>query len=347
MTLRIRLGLSLLTCLLVLVSSCARSPGKAAPIQPILIFGEQGDGPGQFRNCDSVAVDGQGQLYVSDIQRVQVFSLEGVYLRSIGEPGTGDGQFHHEVIGVAITPDQELVAADLNGYRYQVFDRSGTFRRSFGRKGDGNGEFLEPEGVAVDDAGRIYTADNTRGDIQVWSREGEYLSTIGRPGDGPGELDEPESIAILEQKIYVADEGNGRIQVFDSEGRFLDELGHLPRTLLPPKLLPDDDQVSDPVHRGVAEMYDRYLENDLEGLAFDPRGRLYALNEDEGRIDIFASDGKRLGAFRSAAEGGLRSGDGMAFDPSGERLFVCDQGNDRIQVFALRDIERLALGLSP
>ncbi len=329
---------------LVLVFSCARSPGKAAAIQPTLIFGEQGDGPGQFRNCDSVAVDEEGRIYVSDIQRVQVFSPEGVYLESVGGPGSGDGQFRHEVIGVAITPDQELVAADLNGYRYQVFDRGGAFLRSFGRKGDGDGEFLEPEGVAVDGAGRIYTADNTRGDIQVWSPGGEVLATIGRPGDGPGELDEPESIAILGDRIYVADEGNGRIQVFDLEGSFVDQLGHLPRTLLPPKLRPDDDQVSDRVHRGVAEMYDRYLENDLEGLAFDPRGRLYAVNEDEGRIEIFAAGGERLGAFRSAAEGGLLSADGLAFDPLGERLVVCDQGNDRIQVFALGDVERLALG---
>ncbi len=344
MSLRIPFGLGLLAGLSVLLLSCTRPPGKAVPIQPILIFGEQGDGPGQFRNCDSVAVDDRGRLYVSDIQRVQVFSLEGVYLHDVGEPGRGDGQFCHEVIGVAITPDHQLVAADLNGYRYQVFDRDGAFLRSFGRKGSGDGEFLEPEGVAVDASGRIYTADNTRGDVQVWSREGEYLATIARPGGGPGELDEPESIAILGQRIYVADEGNGRIQVFDLEGNFLDQLGHLPRALLPPKLLPDDDQVSEPVHRGVAEMYDRFLENDLEGLAFDPRGRLYALNEDEGRVEIFTAGGERLGAFRSAAEGGISSGDGMAFDASGERLFVCDQGNDRIQVFALRDIERLALG---
>ncbi len=344
MTPRLRLGLSLLASLLILVFSCTRSPGIAVPIQPALIFGEPGTGPGQFLNCDSVAVDDRGQIYVSDIQRVQVFSPKGVYLRSIGEPGMGNGQFRYEVIGIAITRDQDLVVADLNGYRYQVFDRSGSFRLSFGRKGDGIGEFLEPEGVAVDGAGRIYTVDNTRGDIQVWSHDGEYLSTIGRPGHGPGELVEPESIAIVRERIYVADEGNGRIQVFDLDGRFLREFGHLPRRLLPPKLLPDDDQVSEAVHQGVAEMYDRYLDNDLEGLAFDYRDRLYALNEDEARIEIFSAEGEWLSAFRSAAEGGLRSADGMAFDRSGERLIVCDQGNSRIQAFSIQDIDRLTLG---
>ena len=87
----------------------------------------------------------------------------------------------------------------------------------------------------------------------------------------------------------------------------------------------EDDQVAKPVHDGIAEMYDRYLENDIEGLAFDDRDRLYALNEDEDRIEIFDSDGEWQAAFRSAAQGGFRSADGLAFDPLRGRLFVCDQ----------------------
>jgi hypothetical protein len=43
-------------------------------------FGSDGDQPGQFSNPSAIAVDGKGQVYVSDFKGVQVFGNDGRYI---------------------------------------------------------------------------------------------------------------------------------------------------------------------------------------------------------------------------------------------------------------------------
>jgi hypothetical protein len=52
-------------------------------------FGSDGDGKGQFRAPNAIAVDGQSRVYVSDIRGIQVFDADGRYLASIGVPNSG------------------------------------------------------------------------------------------------------------------------------------------------------------------------------------------------------------------------------------------------------------------
>jgi streptogramin lyase len=49
-------------------------------------FGDSGDQPGQFRAPTTIAVDGKGRVYVSDMKGVQVFDTNGRYL-TIFKPG--------------------------------------------------------------------------------------------------------------------------------------------------------------------------------------------------------------------------------------------------------------------
>jgi LSD1 subclass zinc finger protein len=50
-------------------------------------FGSDGDQAGQFRAPDTIAVDGQGKVYVSDIKGIQVFDADGRYIDVIGLDG--------------------------------------------------------------------------------------------------------------------------------------------------------------------------------------------------------------------------------------------------------------------
>lgn len=50
-------------------------------------FGTDGDKPGQFRAPYAIAVDGQGNVYVSDIKGIQVFDNEGQYIDVIDVQG--------------------------------------------------------------------------------------------------------------------------------------------------------------------------------------------------------------------------------------------------------------------
>jgi hypothetical protein len=49
-------------------------------------FGSQGNNAGQFQAVEAIAVDGQGQVYVSDIKGIQVFDPDGRYLKTIQLP---------------------------------------------------------------------------------------------------------------------------------------------------------------------------------------------------------------------------------------------------------------------
>ena len=51
-------------------------------------FGSEGDAPGQFRAPGDIAVDGQGNVYVTDIKGIQSFAPDGRYLSNI-KPPTG------------------------------------------------------------------------------------------------------------------------------------------------------------------------------------------------------------------------------------------------------------------
>ena len=53
---------------------------------------------------------------------------------------------------------------------------------------DGNGEILlvEPNGIAVDGAGRIYVADEEC--LKLFDENGHFIQQIGREGQGPGEF---------------------------------------------------------------------------------------------------------------------------------------------------------------
>ncbi len=54
-------------------------------------FGSDGNAPGQFQALDTMAIDGQGRIYISDIGGIQVFSPEGAYLDQIDVEGVAFG----------------------------------------------------------------------------------------------------------------------------------------------------------------------------------------------------------------------------------------------------------------
>lgn len=70
-------------------------------------FGAQGTEPGKFEAVDAIAVDGQGRIFVSDIQGVQVFDSDGAYLDSFGGPA----QLGGVVFGMAFDLHDKLYAA--------------------------------------------------------------------------------------------------------------------------------------------------------------------------------------------------------------------------------------------
>ena len=302
-----------------------------AEISPVQTITHDG-----FQNIDSIVLDEAGRIYISDIHSVKVFNSAGDLVTDIGSQGTGQGEFTNEVIGLAINSRNELFIVDQDGTRVQVFDLQGNYLRSFGEKGNSDGQFQEPQGITVDTLDLVYVADKKRNDIQIFSRGGEYLYSFGKSGAPGSDLNEPESMAIHQERLYVADEENRRVQIYDLRGK---HLGHLPHSgvfNLDSQLEASLDDVVN--HTDVENKFHRYLDGDIEGVAFDGKGLLYILNEDAGEIIVFQKE-KMVGVFTSSVP--VLSGDGMAFDSQLLHLYVVDQGNSQIQVFDVQVIHDL------
>ena len=128
----------------------------------LLSWGTSGDGDGQFYNAEGIAVDGAGNVYVTDWgrERVQKFTSNGGFLLYLGTEGTGagrgtgDGQFHNPKGTSADRAGNVYVAETIN-HRVQVFDSNGRFLRKWGSEGSGDGQFNRPTGIAIDRAGNV------------------------------------------------------------------------------------------------------------------------------------------------------------------------------------------------
>ncbi|MCU7959698.1 MAG: NHL repeat-containing protein [gamma proteobacterium symbiont of Bathyaustriella thionipta] len=286
-----------------------------------------------FINIDSVALSEQ-YLYVSDIHQIKVFDLQGRYIKSLGKQGQTEGQFAAEVIGLALNSRKELLAVDMQNQRVQVFDEQDNVIRTFGTQGEHDGQFIEPQGIMVDQFDLIYVSDKARSDVQVFSPQGEYLYRIGHKGSGDSGLLEPESMAMHNEKLYIADEGNHRIQVFTPRGVYLQSLPGF-GTLVSKQMESSMDDI--PYQTEFDKLYARTRKGDIEGIAFDNKGRLYFIDEDRNAVKIIKND-TVIAAF--TLQPGIKSADGIAFSKDFSQLYIADQGNERILVLSVSEINK-------
>jgi len=100
----------------------------------------------------NLAVDPQGRLLVSDVGgfAVQVFDLEGKFLRTIGKQGVGAGAFARPK-GLAVDRAGLAYVVDAATQVVQIFDPEGRLLLFFGQPGaTTQGELILPAAVNID-----------------------------------------------------------------------------------------------------------------------------------------------------------------------------------------------------
>jgi DNA-binding beta-propeller fold protein YncE len=132
-------------------------------------IGTKGTGPGQFLFPTYVALDPQGNLYVTDTlnSRVQVFDPDGKYLKTIGSRGNGWGNFDKPK-GVALDSFGNVYVADSGWSNVQIFNQKGQVLIFFGGRGPLPGMLKNPTAVAIDKNNRIYVADYLNHRVEVY-----------------------------------------------------------------------------------------------------------------------------------------------------------------------------------
>ncbi len=86
-----------------------------------------GDPNYQFGQVGTIAVDSKGDIYVSDVQAqvVRVFSREGEYLRTVGQPGSGPGELAYGATVLLLSPGDTLLIPDIRNRRINRFGPDG------------------------------------------------------------------------------------------------------------------------------------------------------------------------------------------------------------------------------
>lgn len=125
--------------------------------------------PGDFSRPTNVAVDQEGNLYVTDTwnNRVQVFDAEGKFIRTFGKAGDGPGYFARPK-GIAIDSDGNVWVADSVQDRVQVFSPEGRLLIYLGGRGLLPGQFQSVTGLTIDKNNRVITSEQFPGRVQMF-----------------------------------------------------------------------------------------------------------------------------------------------------------------------------------
>jgi len=125
--------------------------------------------PGTFDRPTNVAVDSDGNIYVTDTfnARVQVFDADGEFLRMWGKPGTTAGCFMRPK-GIAIDRDNHVYVVDSEFNNVQIFDTEGHPLLFFGDRGDAPGTFTLAAGIGIDGQDRVMVTEQWTGRVQIF-----------------------------------------------------------------------------------------------------------------------------------------------------------------------------------
>ncbi len=199
---------------------------------------------------------------------------------------------------VDIAPDQTVAIAELDADRV----------RRFGPDGEA-GPALDvplPVAVAVDPVSGRIAALSGLGDVILFEADGERIRSF--PVDAVADT-RPGGIDIRGETIVVADTGRDQVHLFSLLGERRLTIGS----------------------RGDSEgQFRRPVD-----VALTPSGRIYVVDQDNHRIQVFGPDGDVLFAWgdRGAFPGLFARP--AAIELHGDRVIVADSLNHRVQVFTL------------
>ncbi|MFK7961324.1 MAG: hypothetical protein AB8G96_12465 [Phycisphaerales bacterium] len=285
----------------------------SAPLTIQRTVGQAGIRAGEFEYPRAITADpGTDRVYVIDkTARIQAFSREGLLLGGWRMPEWEVGK----PTGISVAPDGRVFVADTHYHRILVFSTEGEEVMRFGGYGLEGGKFIFPTDVAFGPDGRLYVSEYGGNDrIQIFESDGTFVRSFGSAGQAIGQYDRPQAMVFNadRSRLYIADGCNHRIVVTDPNGDVIEIFGS-------PGL--KAGQVNYP--------YDvNWLDRDT----------LIVSEFGNHRIQLFGVDGvprSRHGGF-GAEPGRLKYPWGSV--RLGDRVFVLDSGNARLQIIDLADI---------
>ncbi len=316
---------------------------------------------GMLKNPEGIAFDRDGTVYVGnqDSGDITILNPDGTFQSRFDKVEgyvSGDGSPTSISRGLYMhfpAPGRLLMTAYHNVVEIDVRGNVPKLIRIIGKKGAGPGEMDGPEGLSKDTNGDLYVTDEHNLRINVFKEDGSYLRSL------PLEQD-PQYVLVLGNRLYYSLNKRNYIVCTTKEGKEILRVGHealfplfcyigVPASLaafvvftLRRKPLHGLTAASMIGLLTVAACGWDYWRHSRPGenrrpdcITPSPDGKkLYVSDRDNGRIQVYDLEGKFLFAF--GEEGGqvgqLQDPIQTAFDREG-RLWVCDSGNHRLQIF--------------
>ena len=125
--------------------------------------------PGAFAGPEGVAVDKDGNLYVTDTlnDRVEMFDADGEFISTFGKNGDGPADFERPK-GIATDCDGHIWVVDAAQSLVKVFNRQGQLLIYFGGVGNFPGQFMGPWGIAIGPSNEVVVSETFPGRVQVF-----------------------------------------------------------------------------------------------------------------------------------------------------------------------------------
>ncbi len=194
---------------------------------PVLSFGTQGAGEGEFKYPLGIDIADSGRVYVADSgnHRVQIFDHAGGFIAQINLPS-----LNHPADPTDIAVDEtrnRCYVVDNDNHRILVYDLSNLqLLGSYGTPGTGKRAFRYPFLMALDQQNYVYIVDVIDTRVQVLNPDGLFVNFIGGWGVEKGEFFRPKGVAVDKSgRIYVSDSYMGVIQIFTETGEFYAAIG--------------------------------------------------------------------------------------------------------------------------
>ena len=165
--------------------------------------------------------------------------------------------------------------------------------------------------------------------IQIGYAEPEFSLKFGSTGTGNDEFDNPTDILVSDngRSIFVVDNNNHRISVFEDDGDYDFKFGSFCDTTS----IDDCNEDAD----GADSVGDGQFDDPLV-IAKDAAGRIFIIDADNDRVQVFDGTGEfksKFGSSTRSADEYLGSATGIVIQESTRKVLVSNTDTDSISIF--------------
>lgn len=233
----------------------------------------EGEEPYMLGSVGRLAVDADGGIYEFDRAGpiIRYFDAEGTYVRTLGAPGEGPGEYGDAVLGMHVRTDGKLIIRDARRRRITLYNPDGSFAEHWELQ---SGLFTSAKAIVVDDQDTAYLRILTGrpvdgepwpfGDLRM-DAEGNVIDTLHAPvlEDEP-----PQASGQLQvNKAWIRSPSGAAIVGRTDEYAF--EVRHLDGRIV--RIEADHDRVAvAPEEKSELEDYNAWRQEFYPNPNFDP-----------------------------------------------------------------------------